>query len=220
MATLVAESLAALDHETDDREVPGDPSLDRVAAGFRAFMDALGLDRTDANLHGTEWRVARAFHHLFSGLQPGAEPVLRTFPNPEGYSEAVAVTDIPFHSICAHHFLPFFGTAHVAYVPRERLVGLSKLARVVDFYARRPQLQERMTEQVAELLQARLDPAGVLVVVQARHFCMEMRGVQKPGASTTTRAVRGTFVEERSRERLLSLHPSWPGLRPSPLPES
>jgi GTP cyclohydrolase I len=132
----------------------------------------------------------------------------------------VALTDIPFHSICAHHFLPFSGTAHVAYVPRERLVGLSKLARVVDFYARRPQLQERMTEQVAELIQERLDPAGAMVVVQARHLCMEMRGVARAGVTTTTSAVRGVFEGERLRRSFLSLLPAGAGLRLPPTTES
>ena len=139
------------------------------------------------------------------GRVEGAEPELRTFPNAEGYSEMVALTDIPFHSTCAHHFLPFFGTAHVAYLPGARVVGLSKLARVVDFYARRPQVQERMTEQVADLVQRRLAPAGVMVVVQARHLCMEARGVAKAGAMTTTTAVRGAFTDDRRRQELLGL---------------
>jgi GTP cyclohydrolase I len=167
-------------------------------------MEALGLDLKDPNLAGTDRRVARAFRELFAGHYAGAEPKLRSFPNTEGYSEAVAVTGIPFHSLCAHHFLPFFGTAHLAYVPKERLVGLSKLARVVDFYARRPQLQERMTEQIAELIERRLQPAGTSVVIQARHLCMEMRGVRKAGASTVTSAIRGVFEDETKRRELLA----------------
>lgn len=150
-------------------------------------------------------RVARAYTELFAGLQEGVEPDLRTFPNEERYSQMVAVTGIPFHSLCAHHFLPFFGTAHLAYLPGERILGLSKLARVVEFYARRPQVQERMTEQAIELLDRRLKPAGVMVVVQARHFCMEMRGMAKAGALTTTSAVRGAFQEERTRQEFLQL---------------
>jgi len=203
--------LTLLNHAVDaqdERETVDDPSLGEVASRFRAFMDALGLDRDDPNLAGTEWRVARAFRELFAGTYADEEPNLRSFPNREGYAEMVAVTDIPFHSICAHHFLPFSGTAHLAYVPRERLVGLSKLARVVDFYARRPQLQERMTEQIAALLDDRLRPRGAMVVVQARHFCMEMRGVAKAGVTTTTSAVRGVFEEERSREKFLALLPA------------
>jgi GTP cyclohydrolase I len=132
------------------------------------------------------------------------------------------VTDISFHSICAHHFLPFFGTAHLAYMPKDRLVGLSKLVRVVDFYARRPQLQERMTEQIAELIERRLRPAGTMVVVQARHHCMEMRGVGKPGLTTTTSAVRGAFEDEGARRKLYALlsRGRWtPGVALSPLEE-
>lgn len=220
MAQLMPLPLAVREHGAHDREATGDPSLRKAAGKFREFMEALGLDSSDPNLAGTEWRVARAFRDLFAGLHAGAEPALRSFPNTEGYSEMVAVTDVPFHSICAHHFLPFSGTAHVAYVPRERLVGLSKLARVVDFYARRPQLQERMTEQIAELIQARLEPAGAMVVIQARHSCMEMRGVAKAGVTTTTSAVRGVFEDERSRQRFLALLAAGPGLRLASTPES
>lgn len=193
-------ALSALDHATDEPERTGDASTRRAAAKFREFLETLGLDMKDPNLAGTEWRVARMFRELFAGHYAGAEPTLRTFPNAEGYAETVAVTGIPFHSLCAHHFLPFYGTAHVAYVPKERLVGLSKLARVVDFYARRPQLQERMTEQIAELIEKRLRPAGTLVVIQARHLCMEMRGVGKAGSTTTTSASRGVFRDGPSRQ--------------------
>jgi GTP cyclohydrolase I len=196
--------IGALDHAPDRPKGFDDPER-RVATKFREFMEALGLDLKDPNLFGTEWRVARAFRELFAGHYAGAEPTLRTFPNSEGYAEAVTMTGIPFHSLCAHHFLPFYGTAHLAYVPRERVVGLSKLARVVDFYARRPQLQERMTEQIAELIARRLHPAGAMVVIQARHLCMEMRGVGKVGLTTTTNAVRGVFEAGPERERFLAL---------------
>ena len=174
----------------------------RVALSFRAFMEALGLDLRDPNLVGTEWRVARAYGELLAGHYAEAEPRLRSFPNSEGYAEPVSVTDIGFHSLCAHHFLPFFGTAHVAYVPGKSLVGLSKLSRVVDFYARRPQLQERMTEQIAALVERQLRPAGTLVVIRARHLCMEMRGVGKAGLTTTTSAIRGVFKDSRLRRGL------------------
>ena len=205
MAQPMPVSLAALDHANDEPQSIGDARTRRVAAKFREFMEALGLDPKDPNLFGTEWRVARAFRELFAGYYAGAEPTLRTFPNAEGYAETVAVTDIPFHSLCAHHFLPFYGTAHLAYLPKQRLVGLSKLARVVEFYARRPQLQERMTEQIAELIEKRLHPAGTMVIVQARHLCMEMRGVGKTGLTTTTSAIRGAFADEPSREKVRAL---------------
>lgn len=119
----------------------------------------------------------------------------------------MSVGDIPFYSLCAHHFLPFFGSVHVAYQPGDRIVGLSKLARVVEFYARRPQVQERMTEQIVEFLDRRLCPAGVMVVVQARHFCMEMRGMNRAGLVTTTSAIRGALAEERRRCEFLTLLP-------------
>jgi GTP cyclohydrolase I len=215
MAQPTLAPTGALDRAADPSEGSSGWSERRVATRFREFMEALGLDMQDPNLSGTEWRVARAFRELFAGYYAGAEPTLRTFPNAQGYAEAVSVTDIPFHSLCAHHFLPFYGTAHLAYVPKERVVGLSKLARVVDFYARRPQLQERMTEQIAELIEKRLHPAGVMVVVQARHLCIEMRGVGKAGLTTTTSAVRGVFEDRGERERVLALlapQRSHPGL--------
>jgi GTP cyclohydrolase I len=133
--------------------------------------------------------------------------VLRTFPNVERYAEMVSVVGIPFYSLCAHHFLPFFGSAHVAYLPGDRIVGLSKLARVVEFFARRPQVQERMTEQIVELLDRELRPVGAMVVVQARNFCIEMRGVNRRGLVTTTSAVRGAFDEAQRRREFLALLP-------------
>jgi GTP cyclohydrolase I len=195
----------AFDHASEEYDGIANADTQRVATKFREFMEALGLDLTDPNLAGTALRVARAFRELFAGHYAGREPDLRTFPNAEGYRETVTVTDIPFYSICAHHFLPFFGTAHLAYMPKARLVGLSKLVRVVDFYARRPQLQERMTEQIAELIERRLRPAGTMVVIQARHFCMEMRGVAKAGLTTTTNAVRGAFEDEAARRKFYAL---------------
>src|SRR5512143_329154 len=146
------------DDEEEDRGPLVEADMDEVAAGLRAAFRALGLDLGDANLAGTDRRLARAYKELFAGLYAGDAPALRTFPNSEGYSEMVAVTDIPFYSLCAHHLLPFFGAAHVAYLPKDRIVGLSKLARVVDFFARRPQIQERLTEQVIDLLDRRLQP--------------------------------------------------------------
>jgi GTP cyclohydrolase I len=189
----------------EDATRPDQPRLEEAATQFRAAFESLGLDMEDPNLEGTERRVVRSYHELFAGLYAEGPPDLRTFPNPERYGQMVAVTDIPFHSVCAHHLLPFFGRVHVAYLPKDRLVGLSKFARVVDFYARRPQIQERLTVQIAGLIEERLRLAGVMVVVQARHFCMEMRGVAKAGATTTTSAIRGVFSEEATRQEFLGL---------------
>lgn len=194
-----------------DPEIPETPEDQRtliVADRFRDVMQALGLDLGDPNLVGTPLRVARSYRELFAGLDPAREPELRTFPNAEGYSQIVSVTDIRFHSVCAHHFLPFFGTAHLAYLPKDRVVGLSKLARIVEHYARRPQIQERLTEQVIDFLEHRLRPAGAMVVIQARHMCMEMRGVGQPGATTRTSAWRGAFADARTRQEFLDLLPT------------
>lgn len=200
-------------HDLDVDEAENEPALpgsrvERVAEAFRGVLEALELDLTDPNIAATHLRVARAYEELFAGLREGGEPTWRTFPNSEGYSQMISVVDVPFFSLCSHHFLPFFGSAHVAYIPGDRIVGLSKLARLVDFYARRPQIQERMTEQIVACLNKRLAPKGAMVVLQARHFCMEMRGVSKPGVLTTTSALSGEFEEDRVRQEFLSLLPS------------
>ncbi|HSE62230.1 MAG TPA: GTP cyclohydrolase I [Thermoanaerobaculia bacterium] len=177
--------------------------VERVAGAFRGFLESLGLDPTHPSLAGTDYRAARAYEEMLGGLRR-AEPEFATFPNTKGYAGMVSVTDIPFYSICAHHFLPFFGTAHVGYVPRERLVGLSKVARAVDFHARRPQLQEDLTEEIAALLDARLAPAGLIVFLEARHLCIEMRGVSRPGVTTRTTAVRGTLQDESLQQKFFA----------------
>ena len=173
----------------------------RVAAAFRTFLQALGLDLNDPDLAGTDRRVARAYQELFAGLRPEAEPRIETFPNTERHAGLVVLTGIGFYSLCAHHFLPFFGVAHVGYLPGARLAGLSKLARTVEFHARRPQLQERLTEGIASFLEERLAPQGVIVAVEARHLCMEMRGVGKAGVLTTTSSVRGACADERLQDQ-------------------
>lgn len=175
--------------------------LARTTAAFRAFLESLGLDPDDPLLEGTDRRVARAYRELLAGLAKDAEPELTVFPNTEGHAGIIQVAGIPFYSICAHHFLPFFGVAHVGYVPGERLVGLSKLGRVVEFYARRPQLQEHLTEQIATLLDQRIAPRGVMVLLEARHMCMEMRGLSRPNVTTTTAAVRGVLLDDRLQQQ-------------------
>lgn len=168
--------------------------LERVATAFRGFLQSMGIDLTDPNLLATHERVARAYREILGGLR-SPEPTVSTFPNTRGHEGIVAVTDIPFYSVCSHHFLPFFGSAHVGYLPAERLVGLSKVSRVVDFCSRRPQLQEDLTEQVASLLDGRLAPKGLIVALEARHLCIEMRGVSRPGVLTKTVAVRGALED-------------------------
>jgi len=199
------------DIDPDEQEnAPAEPGtrVERVATAFRGVLEALDLDLSDPNLTTTDVRVARAYEELFAGLREGGEPKWKSFPNTEGYSQMVSVLNVPFFSLCAHHFLPFFGSAHVAYIPGDQIVGLSKIARLVDFYARRPQIQERMTEQIVACLNKRLAPKGAMVVLQARHLCMEMRGVSKPGVLTTTSALSGMFEEDRVRQEFLSLLPS------------
>jgi len=177
----------------------------KLAKLVAEMIDVLGLDRSDPNLAETDRRVARMFLEMFSGCYEGAEPRITTFPNDEGYDAMVIEKDMPFYSMCAHHFVPFYGHAHVAYIPTDRIVGLSKIPRILDFYARRPQLQERMTEQIASYLVSKLRPQGVMVVIEARHLCVEMRGVKKPGALTVTSSIRGVFETRSTREEFLDL---------------
>jgi GTP cyclohydrolase I len=163
---------------------------------------ALDIDPDAEGLRDTPRRVAAAYAEM---LTPVAFDVT-TFPNAEGYDELVVARKIPFHSLCEHHLIPFVGTAHVAYMPGERIVGLSKLARVVDHFSRRLQVQERMTVQIADWIEETLSPKGVGVVLDAEHFCMTVRGVQKPGARTTTSALRGRVRSDpRTRAEFLSL---------------
>lgn len=164
----------------------------RVEAAVRELLLAIGEDPDRQGLKHTPERVARAFAEQFAGLYVDPSDLLETVFD-EGHEEMVIVKDIELYSTCEHHLVPFHGVAHVGYVPNEegQITGLSKLARVVDMYARRPQVQERLTSQVADALMRRLVPRGVIVVVEAEHLCMSMRGVRKPGSKTVTSAVRG-----------------------------
>ncbi|MGE0640399.1 MAG: GTP cyclohydrolase I FolE [Thermoanaerobaculia bacterium] len=192
---------------TEPKEPPPgeDPRVNRLAGHVRAILDELGLDRTDPNLRETDRRVAKLYLEMFHGLEEGAEPAVTTFPNDERYSAMVMEKQIPFYSVCSHHLVPFYGHAHIAYVPNEHILGLSKFARILEFYAKRPQLQERLTEQVANYLDSKLHPQGVMVVIEARHLCVEMRGVKKPGAVTVTSSIRGIFHQKPVREEFLDL---------------
>ncbi len=191
--------------EVIPRSIEEERKLAEIAKHMRAIIEALGLDPGDPNLRDTDVRVAKVYLEMFHGLSEGAEPRVTVFPNEERYTAMVMEKDIPFYSMCAHHFVPFYGHAHVAYIPNERIVGLSKMPRIVEFYACRPQLQERLTEQIAEFMAEKLLPQGVMVVVEARHLCVEMRGVKKPGALTVTSATRGIFFNRPVREEFLDL---------------
>ncbi|MBN9746634.1 MULTISPECIES: GTP cyclohydrolase I FolE [Amycolatopsis] len=165
---------------------------DRAERAVRELLLACGEDPDRDGLQDTPARVARAYQEMFAGLYTDPDEVLaRTFD--ESHEELVLVTDIPMYSNCEHHLLPFHGVAHVGYIPNGdgKVTGLSKLARLVDLYARRPQVQERLTSQIADALVRRLEPRGVIVVVEAEHLCMSVRGIRKPGSRTTTSAVRG-----------------------------
>jgi GTP cyclohydrolase I len=176
--------------------------LDAAQAAARDLLVALGADLAHDGLRETPGRIARAYAEL---LTPKPfNPT--TFPNDEGYDELVIVRDIPFQSLCMHHLLPFHGTAHVAYLPGERIIGLSKLGRVVDYFARDLQVQERLTMQVADWIDSTLAPRGVGVIMEAEHLCMSMRGVQKEGSRTVTSALRGSVKDNpMTRQEFLSL---------------
>ncbi len=191
-----------------DNSIPrGDEEriISSVASHMEGVMRALNLDLSDPNFEDTPKRVAKMYLEMFHGLREGAAPKVTTFPNDEGYHHMVIEKEIPFYSMCAHHFVPFYGHAHIAYIPESEVVGLSKLPRILEFFAKRPQLQERLTEQVAEFLWSELEPQGVMVVIEARHLCVEMRGVKKAGAMTTTSALRGCFADRLVREEFLAL---------------
>jgi GTP cyclohydrolase I len=178
--------------------------VDRVAVqrAARELLRALGADVDAAALEDTPRRVADAYAELLTP-QPFRAT---TFPNDDGYDELILARAIPFHSVCMHHLLPFHGLAHVAYLPGERIVGLSKLGRVVEFFSRDLQIQERLTTQIADWLERELEPKGVGVVLEAEHLCMSLRGVQKPGAKTVTSALRGLVRDDpRTRQEFLAL---------------
>jgi GTP cyclohydrolase IA len=182
--------------------LPGSVDSARAERASRDLLRALGVDLADESLQDTPRRMAAMYAEL---LTP-AEFSATTFPNDGGYDELVVATAIPFHSLCEHHLLPFVGVAHVGYLPGERIIGLSKLARVVDRFARRLQVQERLTTQIADWLDDRLAPKGVGVVLEAEHLCMSLRGVRKPGSRTMTSALHGLVRDDaRTRQEFLSL---------------
>ena len=188
----------------------GEIDFPRAEAAVRELLCAIGEDPDREGLLETPSRVARACTEIFAGLyEDPAKHLLKQFHEAD-HEEMVIVRDIPFTSMCEHHLLPFTGRAHVAYIPKKgRITGLSKLARCVEGYARRPQVQERMTSQIADAIMRSLEPLGALVVVEAEHMCMTARGIKKPGSLTITSAVRGSFQEdEKTRAEALALFKS------------
>jgi GTP cyclohydrolase I len=178
----------------------------QIEEAVRLILEAIGEDPTREGLLDTPKRVAKMYEEVFSGLNEDPKTHFETIFS-EDHEELVLVKDIPFYSMCEHHLVPFFGKAHVAYIPKHgRVTGLSKLARAVETVAKRPQLQERITSTIADSMMDKLEPYGVMVVVEAEHMCMTMRGVKKPGSKTVTTAVRGTLSEDAvARSEVLSL---------------
>lgn len=196
-----------LDGKLGGGPVESTVDLGRIEKAVREILIAIGEDPDRDGLRATPARVARAYAEIFAGLRVDAEQVLTTTFEAE-HQELVLVRDIPLMSSCEHHLLPFHGVAHVGYIPGPdgRITGLSKLARLVEVFARRPQVQERLTSQIADTMMHKLQPRGVIVVVECEHLCMSMRGIQKPGARTVTSAVRGLLQRDaKTRSEAMSL---------------
>jgi GTP cyclohydrolase I len=191
--------------ETAIQEQASAVDLDRIERAVREILEAIGAEPGRETLVGTPQRVARVYAELFAGMAVDPIEYLRVGFE-EGHQEMVILRDIPFYSVCEHHLLPFHGLVHLGYIPAGRVVGLSKLARVVEAFAKRPQLQERLTSQIADCILDGLQPDGVAVVVTAEHLCMTMRGVKKPGSTVITSATRGHFrARAATRSEFLSL---------------
>jgi GTP cyclohydrolase I len=191
--------------QVDGLTTNGVINQEKIAAGVRMILEAIGEDPEREGLRDTATRVAKMYTDLFQGLHANPRDYLTVLFD-EQHDEMVLVKDVPFYSMCEHHLLPFYGKAHVAYIPRGKVVGLSKIVRVVEAFARRPQVQERLTSQIADLLMDTLDAYGVAVVVEASHTCMTMRGVKKPGANVVTSVMRGIFkTNQATRSEFMSL---------------
>lgn len=178
---------------------------EKIKKGVELILEGIGEDKNREGLLETPDRIARMYEEIFAGLEQDTEEILsKTFTVDN--NEMVIEKDIVFYSTCEHHFMPFYGKAHIAYIPNGKVVGLSKLARTVEVYAKRPQIQEQLTGQVADALMEHLNPKGVIVMMEAEHMCMTMRGVKKPGSKTVTFAMRGAFLEDENLvNRFISL---------------
>ncbi|MEO0339519.1 MAG: GTP cyclohydrolase I FolE [Bacteroidota bacterium] len=178
--------------------------MDKIEAHFRVIMDTMGLDLTDDSLNGTPRRVAKMFvKEIFSGLDPKNKPSISLFENKFQYNEMLVEKQIKLHSFCEHHFLPIIGYAHIAYIANGNVIGLSKLNRIVEYYAKRPQVQERLTIQIANELKKVLNTEDVAVYIEAKHMCVQMRGVEHNDSSTVTTAYGGAFENEQTRNEFL-----------------
>ena len=198
----VVKSLSTRETAVDaDKPEVVRPTREEAEAAVRTLIRWAGDDPSREGLLDTPKRVAKAYRELYRGYEESAEELLATvFEDVEGYGDMVLVRDIPFHSHCEHHMVPFFGRAHIAYFPLKGVVGLSKLARVVDVFARRMQTQETMTAQITEAIDSALAPRGVAVMIEAEHMCMSMRGVMKAGSSTVTTLFTGLFKDEPAEQ--------------------
>ena len=179
----------------------------RIENAVREILLAIGEDPEREGLLETPARVARMYEEIFSGLESNPEQHLKIFHEPQEHNELVLVRDIPLYSVCEHHLLPFVGKAHIAYIPdKGKIIGLSKFARIVDYFARRPQVQERLTAQIADFLYKNMEPLGVAVVIEAEHLCMTMRGARAAGATTMTSALRGSMRSDaKTRSEVMAL---------------
>lgn len=187
--------------DMDDQE-----KIDKIAHHFSIIMETLGLDITDESLSGTPQRVGKMYvKEIFKGLDPKRKPIARKFSNHYRYEDMVIEKNIQVFSFCEHHFLPFIGKAHVAYMSGGEVIGLSKINRIVDYYSRRPQVQERLTLQIAAQLEASLESSDVAVFIESRHFCVSMRGIQDTTSTTITTDFRGAFREPENKQRFLDL---------------
>lgn len=179
--------------------------LKKIEEGVSLILEGIGEDRLRAGLKDTPKRVASMYAEIFAGLEAPGEDLLKPIEG-ESHDEMILLKDIPFYSVCEHHLLPFIGKAHIAYIPSGKIVGLSELAKVLEHLAKRPQVQERLTTQLADMITDKLKPKGCMVVIDAEHLCMSMRGIKKPNSRTVTSAVRGTFRSKQStRDEMLQL---------------
>ncbi len=189
----------------DAFDMSDEEKIEKIQAHFKEIMDILGLDLQDDSLNGTPYRVAKMFvKEIFSGLDPDNKPKISLFENRYQYNQMLVEKNIQLHSTCEHHFLPIYGKAHVAYIPNKKVIGLSKINRIVQYFAQRPQVQERLTIQIIEELKKDLQTEDVAVLVDAKHMCVSLRGIKDNSSSTITSAYSGVFEEEKYRKEFLA----------------